>query len=144
MTLEWRCVNGQGFVREAICFVSRGAVCHVEFLVDGKSIGAHANGGVEIREIDSYPTDYRFKAECTPEQYQKAIDFLHAQLGKPYDFLDIMGILANRNWEDPERWICSELWAATLIHAGIIKPLPTAINLVTPQDSLLISSAMFS
>jgi uncharacterized protein YycO len=142
-TLSWRCVNGAGFVAGAINFVSRGAVCHVEFLVDGKAIGAHSDGGVQIREIDACPVDYRFSASCTDEQYQKAIDFLHGQIGKPYDFLDIVGIMANRDWHNPERWICSELWAATMEAAGIMGRLPTALQLVTPQDALVISAAMF-
>lgn len=141
--LEWRCVNGSNFIAGAISFVSRGAVCHVEFLVGGKAIGAHADGGVQIREINAYPVDYRFSAECTEEQYGKAVAYLQGQLGKPYDFLDIMGIIANRDWHNPEKWICSELWAATMEEVGLIKNLPTALQLVTPQDALLISSAMF-
>ena len=143
-SLDWRCVNGKDFVAGAISFVSRGAVCHVEFIFpDGTSIGAHADGGVAVRKMDAYPTEYRYGAPCTDEQYQKAHDFLRGQLGKPYDFLDIVGIVANRDWHDPQRWICSELWAATMEEAGLIKPLPTAIQLVTPQDALIISSAVF-
>lgn len=142
-TLRWRCVNSKGFVQNAISFISRGVVCHVEFLVDGKAIGAHADGGVQVREIDHYEADYRFKADCTDGQYQKAVSFLMAQVGKPYDFLDIIGIMASRNWHDPDRWICSELWAAVMEAGELIHPIESGINLITPQDTLILSSAMF-
>lgn len=142
-TLRWRCVNSKGFVQNAISFISRGVVCHVEFLVDGKAIGAHADGGVQVRDIDHYDADYRFRADCTDEQYQKAIDFLQEQIGKPYDFLDIVGIMASRNWHDETKWICSELWAATMEASGLIHHIEGGISLVTPQDTLILSSAMF-
>lgn len=142
-TLRWRCVNSKGFVQNAISFVSRGVVCHVEFLIDGKAVGAHADGGVQVRDIDKYDADYRFKADCTDEQYAKATAFLMAQVGKPYDFLDIVGIMASRDWHDQSRWICSELWAAVMEAGELIKHLESALSLITPQDTLLISSAMF-
>ena len=142
-TLRWRCVNSKGFVEDAISFVSRGVVCHVEFLIDGKAIGAHAAGGVQVRQIDHYEADYRFKADCTDEQYAAGLKFLMDQVGKPYDFLDIVGIMASRNWHDDSRWICSELWAAVMEAAGLIHPIEGGISLVTPQDTLILSSAMF-
>ena len=143
-SLAWRCVNGKDFVSGAINFVSRGAVCHVEFIFpNGTSIGAHADGGVAVRKVEPCAVDYRFSAPCTDEQSEKAINFLRGQIGKPYDFLDIIGIMANRDWHNPQRWICSELWAATMEAAGLIGMLPTAVQLVTPQDALIISAAMF-
>ena len=142
-TLRWRCVNKEGLIEAGIGFVSRGVVSHVEFLIDGKTIGARSDGGVQVRDINHYTTDYRFKADCTDEQYDTAVAFLMAQVGKPYDFLDILGIMADRDWHDPNRWICSELWAAVMEAGGIIKKLESAIQHVTPQDTLFISSAMF-
>ena len=142
-TLRWRCVNSKGFVQDEISFISRGVVCHVEFLVDGKAIGAHADGGVQVRQINHYDADYRFKADCTDEQYASAVSFLMDQVGKPYDFLNIFGIMVSRDWHDPNRWICSELWAAVMEAGGLIHKLESALSLITPQDTLLISSAMF-
>ena len=141
-TLEWRCVNGGGFVRRSIDFVSRGTVCHVEFLVDGQTLGARADGGVKYRPIDPFPVDFRFKAELPDEQWQKVMDFLSAQIGKPYDYSAIMGILLNHDWENEGSWYCSELWAAALQAGQVIGPFPKAVKNVTPQDALLISFAM--
>jgi hypothetical protein len=127
-----------------IKFISRGAVSHVEFLVDGKSIGAHLEGGVAIRDINGYPLDIRFQATCTDLQYAAAMAFLRAQIGKPYDLLDIAGIMCARDWHDPARWICSELWAATLEMGSIMGSIDSSITLFTPQDALVVSSAMFT
>ncbi len=143
-TLRWRCVNSKGFIEDGISFISRGVVCHVEFLIEGKAIGAHADGGVQVLNIDPYTADYRFKADCTDEQYDAAVAFLMAQVGKQYDLLDIVGIMISRDWHDPSKWICSELWAAVMETGGLIHKLESALSLVTPQDALLISSAMFA
>lgn len=152
-TVKWRCVNSKNFVSNAISFVSRGVVCHVEFLFDDVQIGntiyhnvcigAHADGGVRVRTIDKYDVDYRFKAECTDEQYAKLLAFITAQIGKPYDFLDIFGIMASRNWHDDSRWICSEFWVVGMETAELIHKIESDVALFTPQDSLLVSSAMF-
>ena len=148
MNLEWRCVGDDDLVGNAIKFVSRGIVTHVEFITDNgaNTIGARANGGVQVRPINykKFSKEFRFLAACTDEQYQAAMSFLKAQIGKPYDFVDIAAIAANRDWHDPSRWICSELWAATMEQAGIIGLLNSSINSFTPQDALIVSCAMFT
>ena len=45
--------------------------------------------------------------------------FLLAQLGKPYDFAGIMGFVAARRVENPQKWFCSELIFAALQSVGI-------------------------
>jgi uncharacterized protein YycO len=142
--LEWRIVDDTDLVSDCIRFISRGTVCHVEFLTsDGNTIGARSNGGVKIRPIDTFKTDLRFYCDCPDEQYDKAWSFLTAQIGKPYDYTDIVAIMANRDWHDPSRWICSELWVATLEAGGLIQTLHESINRFTPEDSLILSSAIF-
>ena len=146
-TLHWRLVTTEGSVSEAIRFVSRGTVSHVEFLLDDcTTLGAQYPDGVQIRPVDyaTFSADFRYSTECTQAQYDQARTFLLAQVGKPYDFFDIGSILFNRNWHDPSKWICSELWAATMESAGLIRPLHAALNLITPEDCLLISSALFT
>jgi uncharacterized protein YycO len=145
--LTWRCVADDSIVGEAIKFVSRGAVTHVEFVIkDGSyTIGARADGGVQARPINyaKFNLDLRFQTQCTDEQYNAAMDFLDEQIGKPYDFIDIAAIAIDRNWRDPAKWICSELWAATMEQAGLIGKMHSSINLFTPQDSLIVSCATF-
>ncbi|MGA9668390.1 MAG: hypothetical protein WBQ94_04235 [Terracidiphilus sp.] len=142
-SLNWRCVGGTDPVDLLIKYVTRGTVNHVEFLVDGTAIGAHALGGVAIRPVAPYPFELRFTAAVSQAQYDAAMAFLKAQIGKPYDFIDIAGIVFARSWHDPGAWMCSELWAATMEAGKIVGPMDGSINLFTPQDSLVISCAMF-
>lgn len=145
-TIQWRCVNGGDFVSRAIDFISRGAVCHTEFIVGTQSLGSRADGGVQYRPLDNYPVDYRFSAQVTDEQYSAVMGFLGAQVGKPYNDIAIVGILDDQasleNLEDKKAWYCSQLWAAAMQESKIIAQLPKAVTNVTPEDALLISSAM--
>jgi len=124
---------------------------HVETLMpDGTLLGAHASGGVQAR-----PNDYdkgRFSRQlfvpipATPEQTDAFHTFLRAQIGKPYDFEAIVGIVAQRDWRDDKAWMCSELVAAGLCQdkVGIFPPhLATEFNHVTPRDLLLIVSGHY-
>jgi len=144
-TLNWRCVGGDDPVDRLIKYVSRGVVHHVEFIdpVAKTCTGAHAQGGVMVRPMIPYPYELHFSCQCTDEQYGAASAFLAAQIGKQYDFIDIAAIVFARNWHDPNRWICSELWAATMEAAKLIGHIDGSVNLFTPQDSLVVSCAMF-
>lgn len=66
----------------------------------GKFSGAHTPG-----------TEFSvFSVSVSKEQKEKIEKFLFSQLGKPYDFLGILGfILFNPNIESKNRWFCSEL-----------------------------------
>ena len=146
-TLVWRLVDDDDIGGNIIHFVERGNVSHVEFISpDGHlAIGARLKGGVLARDINykKFSCDLRFHATCGDEQYASTMRFLNAQLGKPYDFREIIGIGLNRNWRETDSWICSELWAATMEAGNLIGQIASSINLITPQDCLLLSSAMF-
>lgn len=59
--------------------------------------------------------------------------FLRAQVGKPYDHSAIWGFASGRDWREDDSWICSELQAAALEHAGIVpNQLYLAANKITP------------
>jgi hypothetical protein len=147
-----RFVAGNDFVSRWISFGEYGFwATHVETLMpDGSLLGAHAIGGVQAR-----PRDYdkgKFSKElfvpipATPEQTDGFHTFLRAQIGKPYDFEAIAGIVAQHDWRNDKAWICSELVAAGLCQekVGIFPPhLATELNRVTPRDLLLIVSGRF-
>lgn len=154
---EWRCVNHRGLVPAEINFISRGPVCHAEpifkeITIKGVtytnvSIGAHADGGVKIRPIDFYPVDFRFSSPVPQAQYDDGVSFLEEQIGKGYNFPGIGDIMIDhavtRDWHDNKVWFCSELVTAWHESMQLIKPIDVAINLVTPTDVLMYSSAMF-
>lgn len=153
---EVRCVNKPGPIEGPIDFIERGDVCHTESIfssvtINGVthtnvSIGARSDGGVQIRPLDVYPVDYRFAIPCAQAKYDAMLAHRVAQIGKPYDDFDIVEILVDisrRNWRDDKSWICSELETVGLEVGEIIKPAPSSVNKVTPQQVLLILSSMF-
>lgn len=113
---------------------------HVEFLLDdGTTLGARSSGGVQIR-----PTDYAkfskirvFSVACTVEQKFQIESFAKAQVGKAYDTGAIAGLLAHRDWRDPDKWFCSELVAAAFELAVPLLRIPDSVDRVTPRDLLL-------
>jgi uncharacterized protein YycO len=46
------------------------------------------------------------------------LDYAKEQVGKPYDWLGVVGIVLKRNWQNDKHWFCSELVAASCIKAG--------------------------
>lgn len=143
--INWRTVNGPGFVREAISIIERtgpGGVSHAEFVFGSESFGSRSPDGVKYRPLDTYPVDIRFVAPVTAANYSKGMAFLAAQNGKGYDYLADAGIAADRDWRDPDRWMCSELLTAALEQFGVIHAVAGEVNFVTPQDVLVYSSAM--
>jgi hypothetical protein len=119
---------------------------HVEAIMpDGRLLGAHFQGGVMARP-KGYDGTTRVRevivpVPATPEQEEAFWAFLNAQLGKPYDDTAILAFLVNRDWQEPDSWFCSELIAAALMTAGILLPLATQANKITPRDVLLILSS---
>lgn len=136
-----RFVTEKDPISQAIRDVTWSAFSHVEFMLDdGTTLGAHANGGVRIRPIDYaiFSNEERYRVTVTDDQKATILAYAQAQLGKPYDFTDIFGILLHRDWRKDDGWICSELVAACfekampLLHAAV-----DAIDRVTPRDVYL-------
>jgi|ERR1700730_12168728 len=101
-----RFVGGNDLISRGIRLVEYGFwATHVETLMpDGTLLGAHASGGVQAR-----PKDYdkgKFSKElflpipATPQQTDAFHTFLRTQIGKPYDFEAIVGIVAQRDWQN--------------------------------------------
>lgn len=145
ITLRW--VTSHSAVSDGIRLFEYGFwATHVEAVMpDGKLLGAHIDGGVQER-----PSGYD-AAQMTRQQFvsfdvaldmeKKFLDFLRAQVGKPYDVTAIAAFVAGRDWQEPDSWFCSELQAAALVNAGwFVYPLATGISQITPRDLLLMIS----
>ena len=80
---------------------------------DGTLLGAHASGGVQARpkgyDRGKFWKQLFVPIPATPEQTDGFHTFLRAQIGKPYDFEAILGIVAQRDWRKDKAWMCSEL-----------------------------------
>jgi uncharacterized protein YycO len=49
-----------------------------------------------------------------------AKEWLDKQVGKGYDFTGLVAVPLLRDWQDENKWFCSELIARALIEAGVL------------------------
>ena len=159
-----RFVTCNDFISNAIRFGERdGWATHAEaVLPDGSLLGAHLDGGVQIRTAGYdkatmtrellVPIDLGVDQVSVPphppvksaERSAAFYAFLHAQVGKPYDVTAVAGLALDRDWRKAESWFCSELVAAALEHCGYLPKLATPDNHVSPRDLLLVLSGRIS
>lgn len=75
------------------------------------------------------------KINVTPEAAAPAIEWLHGQIGKDYDWGAIFfAIGLNRDWQSEEDWFCSELGGTFALMCGMPIVDPEVHYRVTPQD----------
>lgn len=90
--------------------------------------------GVHCRHISDYAKSDKYAIVDFPLQKEKdALEFAESQIGKPYDFAGVIGLMAQRHWEDPERWYCSEFVAA-VANAGGTPIVRSGVAGVHPRD----------
>jgi uncharacterized protein YycO len=119
-------------------------------LDDGQLLGARNDlvggrpRGVQIRP-PGY-TDFIVRVvmavPVTVEQKATYLNFLHDQVGKPYDPSALWAFVFNRDWHDPGKWICSELVAEGAQQARIVSQLYFAVHQITPGALALAMSAV--
>lgn len=108
---------------------------HVD-LMDGESlIGAVAPHGVERERLDIRLSHASLAAVMTIpcDNADIVIAAAESQIGKPYDWFGALGIGLHRDWQDMDRWFCSEIVAWAFQEAG--QPLFRAevLHRITPQ-----------
>lgn len=136
-----RFIYEPGIVSSLIDWETNSLWCHTEALSrDGKSwIGAHAGRGVQARPLNwCKPTrERRYALPVTPEQYQKAMEWLEAKQGEPYNYEDIVGLLFHiRVGVSKHEVICSALMTLWLMKSVVWWPMNVLegyANLVTPE-----------
>lgn len=90
-----------------------------------------AGGGVGFDSWDNRDYDLFF-VPCQVWQKQKVYDFLNRQLGKKYDYLGLLAFLWRKNeWQNPDKWFCSELLLAAMQEARVYGVNP---NIVKPHQ----------
>jgi uncharacterized protein YycO len=134
-----RVINSAGFVSEAIDWATNSLWDHTEIGTEsGTWIGAHDDGGVQERPANyCMPTrERRYAIPVTDEQYEKIMGFARREIGTPYDFADIAGLLVHdRKIDAPHRFICSAFVTAAGM-AGDVNLLnvePGFEYLITPE-----------
>lgn len=144
-------VLGHGLSSQAIAWFSAGRFSHVDaILPDGSLLGSRSDTikgikpGVRVRPPDYEPWLARVQLALpsTPTETQRWIDFLHSQIGKPYDKSAIWGFAAGRDWREPDSWFCSEIQARALEVSCRSPPLYSPANKITPSALALVMSAL--
>lgn len=67
------------------------------------------------------------------------LDAARSQVGKPYDLTALFGLLMHRDWQEPDRWFCSELVAWAFEKSGSPLFRRDAMHRVTPQHLWMIA-----
>ncbi len=118
-------------------------------LSDGQRLGSWFHqGGVRIRPANYEASEGGFTKElwvhlkATPAQEEAFYAFLHAQIGKPYDWKAIVGfVISGRDWQEPDSWDCSELFASALAACGLLpQHMAVKFSRVTVRDVMLLTS----
>jgi hypothetical protein len=120
--LRIRFITESGFVSWAIRWVTFSEFSHVEIgLPDGTWLGAHAGTGVQIRPADyCKPTfERRYAIPLTQPAYDAGMKYALAQIGTPYNYADIAGLLFHRNMSGKGRAICSQFVFDVMGAAGL-------------------------
>lgn len=107
---------------------------HVELVRGDEAFGARMEGGVKWRPVARLP--YHQFLDIHLEVPDNFLEILTSQEGKGYDFVALFGGILRRNWQDPEKWFCSELIAWALTEVG--KICVQNINRVSPRELCLI------
>lgn len=117
--------NRGGLISKLIAWQTNGNYSHAAIeLPCGKVIEAWHKGGVRVRAarldtegVEAYEVD-----GMTIEQWAKALEYAHKQVGKKYDFGGVARFLTRFRKPDSEAtksFFCSELVFASLRHAGV-------------------------
>ena len=89
---------------------------HVDFVIDkekGLYLGAIPLYGVSIHTSNQSVEDF-FKLEVTEEQHNEILERAKREIGKPYDYWGLFGFALHRNWQENDKWFCSEYVAAMI------------------------------
>ena len=143
-------VAGNDPVSTIIEAYERGVWSHVDcVLADGSLLGARSDSiggkppGVQVRPANyaSWSLVNRIEIIATAKQETDWHNFLYAQIGKPYDTIDLLANFgAGRDWRNPEAWWCSELAAAAGEASFLAHPIGQGVQLITPRDWFIIAS----
>lgn len=109
---------------------------HVDLVrPDGSLIGAVALHGVSIADRGERLGLASAAAVMTlPVDIGKSVAWADGQIGRPYDWLGVIGIGLHRDWESDDSWFCSEFAGRALKEGGYEPYRPDALRRLTPQD----------
>jgi uncharacterized protein YycO len=113
--------KGRGFISQMIRWQTRSRFSHAALRMrDGRIVEAWQGKGVRITELTDYADVEVFRVpSMSDEQWDKAIAFACAEVGKGYDYWGVIRFVSRRLLPTTERWFCSELVFAAIRAAGV-------------------------
>ena len=108
---------------------------HVGIMFGGDLVDSrYKDGGVTLTDYLTRVSQYkRIQILEVPIPAAKVWPYVTSQIGKPYDVSAVLGIPFRRDWQEDDKWFCSELVAWAFGAAG--HPLIYKQHgRVTPQD----------
>ena len=109
---------------------------HVGILIDDEVYDTTLGTGVSKQSLKSFQNRYPVTEilEIQVPDEDSAIKFLMQQMGKPYDWTALFGMVLQRNWQKDDSWFCSELVEAVL-KAGGKQRFRDSVSRITPQQT---------
>jgi hypothetical protein len=132
ITLQFSTTSG--IISHIVRAVTWSSYSHVDYVTMSNELLGAQWDGVKVRQpgYQKFIKTDRVTLDITDGQYSIFIKFLADQIGKKYDATALFGILGHRDWQSPDKWFCSELMAAALVAAGILKAVVEG-NRITPE-----------
>lgn len=103
---------------------------HVDAVVSQNVfIGATVEKGVALHCFRHDKEDYYWLTGIDPDRFW---EFIHRNMGKPYDWTAIAGFVFHRDWQEDDSWFCFELIAAAIEYSSSYR-FPRGLRRVTPK-----------
>jgi len=108
---------------------------HVAIEVEGVIYDATLGDGVAKSTPQALRAKYNEiqSVEIPNLNERGVVAFLESQLGKSYDWTALIALPFRQDWQDPQKWFCSELAAEALIRGGWNELMFPSYR-VTPRD----------
>jgi uncharacterized protein YycO len=115
--------RGKNLAAEAIKFATFSQFSHVAIMVNHHVYEATFEHGVTRSTFAQFDKRYPDHESVIVDDQNKDIaeTWLNRQVGKPYDFSALAALPFRKNWQNDEKWFCSELVACALMKAGVLK-----------------------
>lgn len=123
---------------------------HVALLLDEETIieSTLSHGGVKIDSLSNFKKRAKnwlmveLDIDISHLDWKELIKIANKEVGKPYDLLGIAGLSIHRNWQEDDKWWCSEIIPYILLIWGIKLFNSQFIHRITPQHLLLLPSTI--
>ena len=115
---------------------------HIAVVEDDQTLihSTFLGGGVRRVSLFDFLAEYSATElmEVSVPDEAAALAFVRAQIGRPYDWTALVGISLRRDWAEPDKWFCSELFEACLLAGGLVR-WRESVSRITPQHQYMLA-----